>query len=62
MGRLMDYFVADSDADAAKTIEWPGGPGGKGHWQERQSGVKGGAYLRYFGGPLAGQRVPLGMP
>jgi CheY-like chemotaxis protein len=27
-----------------------------------QSGVKSGAYLRYFGGPLAGQRVRLGMP
>lgn len=33
----------------------PGGVAG-------QSGVKGGAYLRYFGGRLAGQRVPLAVP
>jgi hypothetical protein len=57
----MDYSVADSDA--SKTIEWPGSAGaGSGRCQERQSGVKSGAYLRYFSGPLAGQRVRLGMP
>ncbi|MGH3713694.1 MAG: HNH endonuclease signature motif containing protein [Micromonosporaceae bacterium] len=33
----------------------PGGVSG-------QSGIKGSAYLRYFGGPLAGIRVPLGVP
>jgi hypothetical protein len=43
MGLLIDYFVADSDADAAKTIDWPGGPReGSGRWQDRLRGRRGG--------------------
>jgi hypothetical protein len=48
------YYVPGTNRSEGFRV-LPGGVAG-------QSGIKGGAYLRYFGGRLAGQRVPLGMP
>ena len=48
------YYVPGTNRSEGFRV-LPGGVAG-------QSGTKGGAYLRYFGGRLHGQRVPLGMP
>jgi hypothetical protein len=43
MGLLIDYFVAASDADAAKTIDWPDSAReGKRRWRDRPRGRRAG--------------------
>lgn len=42
MGLLIEYFVAKSDAHAAKTIDWPSGPSaGSDRWQDKLLGRRG---------------------